>query len=50
VETAYLADCERILRDEVDNVTDVLMFDWRVRPFIVTYYLHGSQGRLLIPG
>ncbi|KAF4237414.1 hypothetical protein CNMCM8980_005508 [Aspergillus fumigatiaffinis] len=29
VETAYLADCERIFRDEVDNVTDVLMFDWR---------------------
>jgi hypothetical protein len=50
VETAYLADCERIFRDEVDNVTDVLMFDWRVRPFVVTYYLHGSQGRLLTPG
>ncbi|GIK05167.1 hypothetical protein Aspvir_009270 [Aspergillus viridinutans] len=31
VEKVYLADCEKVLRDEVDDVTEVLMFDWRVR-------------------
>ncbi|KAF7128316.1 hypothetical protein CNMCM5793_002858 [Aspergillus hiratsukae] len=31
VEKVYLADCEKVFRAEVENVTDVLLFDWRVR-------------------
>jgi hypothetical protein len=34
VEKVYLADCERVLRAEVEDVTDVLLFDWRVRVII----------------
>lgn len=34
VETRYFDECEKILRDHLDDVSQVVFFDWRVSPSV----------------
>ncbi len=43
IENEYLFECEQLLKDEVDNVDRVVIFDWRVRLSLV--YILYSRGR-----